>query len=255
MNETATKRTVYTLLHSDKGICGVFENEESLCASLSSLKHLNPEARFEANKILLGSNIVVNHLSHDDIESTVQKLVENVNGKIPQPIIANNSSNNSDPTQEKPRHQQHPCAPGEVLVKIPAEIKSEVNKVKQRYEVFLENYKTFRRLLRDKVVRLDMKTSMVPDLFRDKFYIFRDIVLNKVPDEDAFSYFMDRYIPNYEDHQFVLETINEINNSSDDGSDDDDDSEDDDDDDDNSSNSSHNSSNKNNTSEGNHHNQ
>lgn len=209
--------TVYTLECCATGaVCGIYKTESSLCASLSSLKLFVPNTRFEAKKVLLGSNIVVNHFSQEDIECATQKIVQKVQ----------NAGSLSLPSSAK-READLSVSPGEVLIKIPIEIRSEVKKVKEKYAVFVENLTTFRRLLQDKVVRLDMKISLVPELFRDKFYIFRDIVLNKVPDEDAFGYFMDRFMPNHEDN-FVLETINEV--SSDDDDDDDSSSVGDDDD-------------------------
>ena len=184
--------TVYTLIHNGD-ICGIFKDESSLCASLSSLRFLVPDASFEAKKVLLGSNIVVNHLSQEDIEGITKKLVEKVQGDV-----------------RACGHKEEPVF-GEVSMKIPVEIRSEVKKVKAKYAVFVENLETFHRLLHDNVIQLNMKLSKVPELFHDKFYIFRDIVLNKVPDEDAFGYFMDRYTPN---NQFVLETVNDISSNS-----------------------------------------
>ena len=206
--------TVYALTLESEEFCGVYDDEQSLCKSFSNLKSFIAPKSLKAKKLLVGSNIVINELSHEDLDAMTDNIIKRIrtpcsHSKQPAKIVEEPpKSNNSN----------------EVTITIPVEIRSEVMKVKERYSMFVENMTTFRRLLEDGVVHLGMKPSMVPELFRDRFHIFRDIIINKVTDEYAFGYFMDRYIPSdvmmsdSRASSFLLETINE---SSDDDDEDD----------------------------------
>jgi len=77
----------------------------------------------------------------------------------------------------------------------PKDMKREIEKVREKYTIFHENLETFNRLLEDKVITLESPVEQIPELFQDKFEIYRDIVIKAVPKENAFSYFMDRYVP------------------------------------------------------------
>ena len=81
----------------------------------------------------------------------------------------------------------------------PRAIKREVDKIIEKYNIFSENLKTFYRLLENKVFTLDDEIEKIPILFQDKFEIYKDIVLLKVPDNEAFEYFIDRFTPNNDD--------------------------------------------------------
>ena len=54
--------------------------------------------------------------------------------------------------------------------------------------------KTFNKLLGDNIFSLE-ETDMekIPLLFRDKFEIYRDIKIKEIPEQEMFSYFMDRF--------------------------------------------------------------
>lgn len=77
----------------------------------------------------------------------------------------------------------------------PKEMKNQIQKLQDKYNMFIEEKKTFDKLLNDKVISLD-NTDMntVPDLFRDKFEIFKNITRNGLLPEKQFDYFCDAYI-------------------------------------------------------------
>jgi hypothetical protein len=76
---------------------------------------------------------------------------------------------------------------------IPIEIKFEVEKIKDKFNIFKENFKVFKKLLDDKIISLEDNKENVPELFSDKFEIYRDIQKMEVPEKEQFQYFMDRY--------------------------------------------------------------
>jgi hypothetical protein len=76
---------------------------------------------------------------------------------------------------------------------IPIDIKFEVDKIKNKFNIFKENFKVFKKLLEDKVITLEDDIEKVPELFKDKYEIYRDIEVLKVPEKEQFQYFIDRY--------------------------------------------------------------
>ena len=205
--------TLYLLLDRRSGrVHGIYRDGLSLCSMYSNLKSLAPHVSFEARRLIIGSNMAVEVLADEALEEMGEGYLMT-----------------KGPGSAAPTSAPIVDANGETCVKIPIETRSEVVKVKEKYSVFTENMRTFRRLLDGGVIDLGMDASAVPELFRDKFDIFRDIVSHDVPDEHAFGYFMDRYVPNQRGGAaFVLETVNEVSSDDSEGvteelSDDDDD--------------------------------
>ena len=165
---------VYVLSEIQSGkLWGIYEDLTLLLNSYLNLRALNLYD-LQIKKLILNTNII------HEIVDTHQTILDYCHFKSP--IHHKSTTNGQDPntTIEK---------------KYPKAIIPQIEKVEQQYSIFLSNLKTFHQLIDDKVFTLDSSVDMVPELFRDKFEIFRDIVLLNVPDEEAFTYFHDRYDP------------------------------------------------------------
>lgn len=165
---------IYVLVDQNNNTWGIFLNKTILYNMFYNLKKMNKNNTFSIHEYISNSNIIKNIINEEDFDDFVSIQI-----------------------YEKKEKGEH----------IPKEIKREVDKIKEKLSIFKENYIVFKKLLNDNIIKLDeTNIDNIPKLFRDKFYIYRDIILKKVPDEDAFSYFSDRYIPNMNS----LEIINDI---------------------------------------------
>ena len=157
-----TATDVFVLLGGSK-IWGLFSDKALLYSMYENLTRAAPTLELKIQQIKMDTNILVKEW---DNESDI-------------------------------RSEHHPCdLPGSKKVDqevIPTELKLELVKLKTRLSEFTQNMKVFRKMLDDGVLSLDSSLSDVPKLFRDKYYVFRDIVKFNVPDDDAFGYFTDRY--------------------------------------------------------------
>ncbi len=171
--------TVYVLLDEKEKSWGIYSNKHSLYNMCYNLKLMNTNMKYKLHEYSINSNIIKNIIQEEDISSHLG-------------FTQRTSSNVSNQTAI-----------------IPKEIRREVEKIKEKLSIFKENFVTFHRLLKDKKIQLD-ETNLgnIPPLFKDKFVIFRDIILKKVPEEDMFSYFADRYVPSQ--GSLTIETINDM---------------------------------------------
>lgn len=163
---------VYLLKDENNEIWGVYSNKAILYNVFYNLKKMNKFAHFAISVYTLNSNIITETILEEDFFKFFG-------------IEKKHVQDNRD-------------------------INRELEKAKEKLNIFRENFVTFNRLLKDRVISLDeTNLSKIPELFRDKFEIYRDIILKKIPDEDQFGYFSDRYSPAKK--SLTIETINDIN--------------------------------------------
>ena len=163
---------VYLLKDENNEIWGVYSNKAILYNVFYNLKKMNKFALFSINVFTINSNIITQTFLEEDFNTFFG-------------IEKKHVQDNRD-------------------------INRELEKAKEKLNIFRDNFVTFNRLLKDRVITLDeTNLSNIPELFRDKFEIYRDIILKKIPDEDQFGYFSDRYAP--QKRSLTIETINDIN--------------------------------------------
>lgn len=159
--------SVYLLMNdANNTIRGVFKDPTLLYNNYKMIQQILPTERLIVKEIILNTNIIRKHFSEDEI-----KKLTGIN------FVSDGELNEI--------HEIH---------EIPKEIKNEVGKIKIKLNIFKENMKTFNKLLGDNIFSLE-ETDMekIPLLFRDKFEIYRDIKIKEIPEQEMFSYFMDRF--------------------------------------------------------------
>jgi len=150
---------VYVLSEPGGDVWGVFSEKLLVRSMYENLRRLSPLRCFRVDTVVLNTNLRIRSEDADQFCGPVEKEAEG----------------------------------GECVV--PKEIRREVEKVKSRFSVFKEGMKVFRKMLEDRSLGLNEEKDQVPELFRDKYHIMRDIILKSVPEEDSFAYFSDRYVP------------------------------------------------------------
>jgi hypothetical protein len=152
-------KPLFVLTEKNKGkVWGVFEDTNHLMSIYRCVKELKVDAKLVVTQFLLNTTIVVHEA---DSEDAVTELCG---------------------------YQSRSCKQD-----LPREILPEIQRVKEKLSIFKDNMNTFKRLLDDGVITLESDFDQVPELFRDKFDIYRDIIRLDVPETEAFSYFNDRY--------------------------------------------------------------
>lgn len=76
---------------------------------------------------------------------------------------------------------------------IPKELRQEWCKLNRRLSEFKGNFDVFKKMLKDGLISLDTDINDVPELLRDKYNIFSDIIRLEIPEDECFGYYMDRY--------------------------------------------------------------
>lgn len=156
------EEVVYILLSRNKNIVkGIFKNSILLLSTYKTIKEILPEEDLLIQEIIINTNIIKKTYNEEQLIKLAG--LDKVENDL--------------------------CTDA-----YPKEIKNEIEKIKVKLSIFKENLKTFDKLLKDKVFSLE-ETNLenIPLLFRDKFEIFRDIKLNDIPEDEMFSYFMDRF--------------------------------------------------------------
>lgn len=157
---------MFVLLEQESGrIWGMYDDTNHLLSTYLSVTELKPSVRLAVNQYIINTTIVRDQFN---TKESILKLC----GYTP-PRVADLDETTS--------------------TSVPREILAEVERVKERFSLFTGNMIAFRRLLDQGVITLDSPAESVPELFRDKFEIYRDIVRLEVPDNEAFTYFMDRF--------------------------------------------------------------
>ena len=170
--------STFLLLDESMKSWGIYTNKAILYNMYYNLKKLDSEKQFCLHEYYTNSNCIKNTIEDDDIEEFLQGA--------------------------KQLHSKK-----EKLEAIPKEIKREIEKVKEKLSIFKDNFITFKRLLKDRVISLnETDINKIPELFKDKFEIFRDIIVKKVPPDDMFGYFADRFVPQL--GTLSVETINDL---------------------------------------------
>jgi len=152
--------TCFVLLEKETNkLFGVFMNKILLYSMIQNILDICPDKRFIIREIIMNTNVTKN--TYDD--NSLKELI---------PFDTKSFISDTN---------------------IPIDIKFEVDKIKNKFNIFKENFKVFKQLLNDKVISLDSDIETVPELFRDKFEIYRDIQQMEVPEKEQFQYFIDRY--------------------------------------------------------------
>lgn len=100
-----------------------------------------------------------------------------------------------EPSENKIKNINH-CIEGNIdSSNYPKEMQNQINKLQEKYNMYVEEKKTFDKLVQDKALTLkDTDINQVPELFRDKFNIFRNITINNIPEEKQFDFFCNNYV-------------------------------------------------------------
>lgn len=154
---------IFVLLGKDK-IWGIFTETSLLYSMYENLLCAAPNLELKIQQIKLNTNTLLHEWTDD--------------------AVIKRSYHPKDDILHKQLNSQE---------LVPHELRHEVSKLKVRLGEFQENLKIFKKMLEDGLLTLDSPKEQIPQLLRDKFYIYRDIVRFDVPDEDAFGYFIDRY--------------------------------------------------------------
>lgn len=150
---------VYVLLSVKSGLIrGIFKDTILLYSTYKTIKELLPSELLKVQQVIINTNIVKKVYTEPELDELIG-LESNAVSEV-----------------------------------FPKEIKREVDKIKQKLCIFKENMKTFEKLIADNIIDLDEEDrENIPILFRDKFDIFRDIIKLKIPEDEMFSYFVDRF--------------------------------------------------------------
>ena len=144
--------TVYILSEQNSNnIWGVYNSDIFLEHMINTLKLNNPEIELKIEEKIINTNITKLEINNPTFKKN--KL-----------IIDNKESSNQQNAKDK-----------EI-------ISTEIKKIEELYETFLQDIKSYEKLLVEKLE--------VPDFFKNKFNVIENIFENKIPEKERFSYYM-----------------------------------------------------------------
>ena len=175
--------TCYVLCDSGDKIWGVFTDTTLLYSMYHNLRTLDQRISLTIKEYSWNTNIVLSHWNlHGEIERAFNK------------------------------NKREKTASSSELV-VPNELKGEFQKLKLRLVEFKDNYTVFKRLLDEGIITVESPIKDVPILLRDRFSIFCDILKMKIPEEEMFSYFVDRYYPEPPKNLLCDSSDDDLNNT------------------------------------------
>ena len=144
--------TVYILSEQNSNnIWGVYNSDIFLEHMINTLKLNNPEIELKIEEKIINTNITKLEINNPSFKKN--KL-----------IINNKESCNHKSGKDK-----------EIIA-------NEIKKIEELYETFLQDIKSYEKLLVEKLE--------VPDFFKNKFNVIENIFENKIPEKERFSYYM-----------------------------------------------------------------
>lgn len=144
--------TVYILSEQNSNnIWGVYNSDIFLENMIHTLKINDPEIQLKIEEKIINTNIT-------------KKEIENPTFKKNKLIVEDKNCSNEKSSKDK-----------EI-------ISNEVKKVEELYETFLQDIKSYEKLLVEKLE--------VPDFFKNKFNVIQNIFENKMEEKERFSYYM-----------------------------------------------------------------
>jgi len=144
--------TVYILSEQNSNnIWGVYNSDIFLEHMINTLKLNNPEIELKIQEKIINTNITKLEINNPSFKKN--KL-----------IIDNKESSNQKSGKDK-----------EIIA-------NEIKKIEELYETFLQDTKSYEKLLVEKLE--------VPDFFKNKFNVIQNIFENKIAEKERFSYYM-----------------------------------------------------------------
>lgn len=144
--------TVYILSEQNSNnIWGVYNSDIFLENMIHTLKINDPEIQLKIEEKIINTNIT-------------KKEIENPTFKKNKLIVEDKNCSNKKSSKDK-----------EI-------ISNEVKKIEELYETFLQDIKSYEKLLVEKLE--------VPDFFKNKFNVIQNIFENKMEEKERFSYYM-----------------------------------------------------------------